>query len=257
MTETAPVFAQPSPQIRLVPVDRPWAWLAAGWHDLLRARGVSLAYGAAIVAASFLLLIGLWLVDLAYLILPLAAGFLLVAPLLAIGLYETSRRLAAGEPVSLAAALGAWRRNGEQIAYFGLLLALFMLAWIRIASLLIAFHLGDLNPSLAGVVDAVLFSSRSLWLLGVGSLVGAGLAALVFGIGALSIPMLLDRDVNVFTAVATSWTGVRHNWKPMALWAALIVAATAFGFATCFVGLALTVPLVGHASWHAYKEIVA
>ena len=85
---------------------------------------------------------------------------------------------------------------------------------------------------------------------------GAAFAALVFAISAFSIPMLLDRDTNLFVAVATSFTAVRRNWPAMTLWAGLIVAFTAFGIIPLFLGLAVTMPLIGHATWHAYKDVV-
>jgi uncharacterized membrane protein len=256
MSDAIPVFQVPSPHIRLVPLDRPWNWLAQGWRDLMRAPQVSLVYGAVLVVISFALTIGLYLADLLYLLLPLAAGFMLVAPLLAVGLYETSRRLAAGESVSLEAALGAWRRNPGQVAMLGLVLMLCHLAWVRIAILLYPLFFEGPNPSLADLPNILFFSSMSLPFLATGTVIGAVLAALVFGISAVSFPMVIDRDVGAATAIATSFTAVRHNWKPMALWAALIVVFTAVGMALFYVGLAVALPLIGHATWHCYKDVV-
>src|SRR5215475_11105234 len=108
--------ATPISAVRLVPLDRPWRWLAAGWQDLARTPAISLSYGAIIVVASWALAVSLYLLDWIYVLLPMAAGFMFVAPLLAVGLYDTSRRLEAGEPASLATATMAWRRNGEQLA---------------------------------------------------------------------------------------------------------------------------------------------
>jgi uncharacterized membrane protein len=257
MTDQAiPVFSRDSPRVRLVPVDRPWTWLAAGWRDVVAAPGVSLAYGALMVALTYLLLILLLQVGVFWLVLPMTAGFFFLAPLMAVGLYETSRRLAAREPVTLGAALAAFQRNGLQLSYMGVLLGLFHLGWVRIALLIFAVFFGlGFNPNWDNLVvrlaqpDAIPF-----W--AVGTAVGAVLAALVFAISAVSIPMLLDRDVNVFVAVATSFTAVRRNWPAMTLWAGLIVAFTAFGMIPLFLGLAVTMPLIGHATWHAYKDVV-
>lgn len=254
--EAIPVFADATPRIRRVAVDRPWAWLAAGWRDVMAAPGVSIAYGAMMVAVTYLLLLILLQAGVFWLVLPLTAGFFFTAPLLAVGLYETSRRLAAGEPVSLGAALGAYRRNGTQLSYMGVILGLFHLGWIRIATLIFAVFFGiGFSPTWESLV-VKLMAPNAIPFWAVGSLVGAVLAALVFAISAISIPMLLDRDVNVFTAVATSFTAVRENWPAMTLWAGLIVAFTAFGVIPLFLGLAVTMPLVGHATWHAYKDIV-
>jgi uncharacterized membrane protein len=225
----------------MIPLDRPWFWLAEGWRDLTDHAAVSLAYGALLVIVSFALTLGLFMAGLDYLLLPLAAGFFFVAPLLAVGLYECSRRRQAGLPVTLGTALMAWRSNPSQIAYMGLILMLIHLAWVRIATLLYALFFGQANPSLDSLVNTLLFSPMSLPFL---------------AIGAVSLPMLLDRNVDVITAISTSFTAVLHNWRPLALWAALIVIFTAIGMALFYVGLAVALPLVGHASWYAYKDLV-
>ena len=256
MSNTFPVFTTPSPRIRRVPVDRPWLWLARGWSDLANAPGISLAYGGGFVVFSFVLTLGLLLAELPYLILPLAAGFMLVAPLLAVGLYEISRRLETGDRPTLMQAATARRRNALQISLLGLVLMLFHLAWVRIASLLFALFFVDTAPSLPRLLDMLLFSPTSLSFLVLGTLVGAILAAAVFTLAAVSIPMLLDREVSVVTAIATSVTAVLLNWQAMALWAALIVIFTALGIATMYLGLAVAMPLVGLASWHAYRDLV-
>jgi len=255
-TRTAPSSAAARSEVRLVSLDRPWRWLAAGWHDLTRTPAISLCYGAAIVAASWALAVSLYLLDWIYLLLPMAAGFMFVAPLLAVGLYDTSRRLEAGEPVSLGTAMMAWRRNGEQLALLGLVLMLIHLAWVRVAQLLFALFFSTASPTWERVVDVLLFSRQSLAFLAVGTAVGFVLAVLVFAIGAVSIPMVHDRPVSAFAAIETSLAAVRRNWKPMAVWAALIVVFTVAGIATLFVGLAVTMPLIGHATWHAYRDLV-
>lgn len=254
--EAIPVFADATPRIRRVAVDRPWAWLAAGWRDVMAAPRVSMAYGALMVAVTYVLLLILLQAGVFWLVLPLTAGFFFTAPLLAVGLYETSRRLAAREPVSLGHAFAAYKRNGTQLSYMGVILGLFHLGWIRIATLIFAVFFGvGFNPTWDSLVMKLMAPSAiPFW--AAGTAVGAVLAALVFAISAISIPMLLDRDVNVFMAVATSFTAVRENWPAMALWAGLIVAFTAFGVLPLFLGLAVTMPLVGHATWHAYKDIV-
>lgn len=256
MTEAVPVFREPIPRVRRVALDQPWRWLALGWNDILQSPRVSLAYGVALVGISVLIAVALLLANLIFVILPLAAGFFLIAPLLAVGLYETSRRLESGQPVTLTHALLAVRRNSGQIALMGLVLMLFHLVWVRIATLLFALFFSNGNPGWDGMIDALLFSRVSLPFLVTGTVVGGAFAAVVFGIGAVSIPMLIDRPVSVFTAIATSWTAVQVNWKPMALWAALIVFLTGLGLVTFFLGLAVTLPLIGHATWHAYRDLV-
>lgn len=256
MSQTVPVFGPTQPRIRKVDLDRPWTWLGAGWNDLVRAPKVGLAYGGLLAAISLGLALLLWLANAFYLLLPLTAGFALIAPLLAVGLYDTSRRLDAGLPVSLKQALLAWRLNPGQLALLGLVLGLLHLAWIRVATLLYAVFFSTQAPTLSQLIDNILFSSVSLPFLIVGTLMGFVLAALAFAIAAVSIPMLLDRDTNVFTAIATSFVAVGENFRPMALWAVLIAGFTAFGLATFFVGLVVVLPLVAHATWHCYRDIV-
>lgn len=251
-----PVFYGDSPRVRRIPVDRPWAWLSAGWRDMMAAPAVSLTYGLLILAVTYLLLLVLWQFESFWLVLPMTSGFFLLAPLLAAGLYETSRRVEAGEPVSLAAALAGFKRNPTQLSYMGVLLGLFHLGWIRIALLIFALFFGlGFTPSWDTII-AKLTAPSAIPFWAVGTAVGALFAALVFAISAVSIPMLLDRDTNMFVAVATSFTAVRLNWPAMTLWAALIVAFTAFGIIPAFLGLAVTMPLIGHATWHAYKDVV-
>lgn len=256
MNETVAVFDGPIPVVRRVEIDRPWTWLARGWNDLLAAPSISLAYGVLIAAASIALAATLMLVDLPYLLLPMAAGFFLVAPLIGVGLYETSRRLELGQPVSLQAALAAVKRNRAQLANLGIVLMLIHLLWVRAASLLFALFFNKSHPTWGTIIDTVFFSSVSLPFLATGGLIGFALAVIAFAIGAISIPMLLEREVNVFTAIVTSVSAVRINWRPMALWAALIVVFTAVGMATFFIGLAVAMPLIGHATWHAYRDVV-
>ncbi|HEX6979510.1 MAG TPA: DUF2189 domain-containing protein [Alphaproteobacteria bacterium] len=251
------LFAASGPRVRRIPPDRPWLWLAKGLDDLRRAPDVSLAYGLGLAAVSIVLTAGLAVFGLYYLILPLTAGFFLIAPLLAVGLYEASRRLEIGLPVAFGTTVGAWRRNPTQIGLMGVMLLLIHLFWVRVATLLFALFFHEQAPGLEALIDALFFSPVSLPFLITGSLIGAAFAALVFSIGAISIPMLLDRDVHVVAAMTTSWSAVLANWKPMALWAALIVVLTVLGFATFCLGLAIALPLVGHATWHAYRDLVS
>jgi uncharacterized membrane protein len=256
MAETLHVFAGPGPEIRRIEIDRPWAWLSAGWNDMLAAPRISLACGALVAGASIALAATLLVVDLPWLLLPMAAGFFLVAPLVAVGLYETSRRLEAGERPTLAGALGAVRRHLGPLANLGVVLMLLHLLWVRVATLLFALFFDGAHPGWGTIIDTVFFSPASLPFLATGCLVGFMLACAAFAIGAVSIPMLLDRDAGVFAAIVTSIAAVRLNWRPMALWAALIVVFIAAGMATFFLGLAVAMPLIGHATWHAYRDLV-
>ena len=242
--------------VRRVTEESPFAWLAAAWRDMRRAPGVSLAYGAAFAGLGFILTLGLWLVGLFYLILPIAAGFMFFGPLAAVGLYDISRRLERGVPVGFDVPIQAWRANVGRLAVLGLILMLFLLAWIRIATLLFALLFPGSPPSWEGLISSLLFTAEGLPLLLAGTAIGAVLAAIAFSISVVSLPVLLDRDVGTLSAVATSVAAVRANPRVMIGWAALIVLFTAAGLALFFVGLAVTLPLIGYASWHAYRDLV-
>jgi uncharacterized membrane protein len=245
-----------APRIRTVEMDRPWSWLAAGWRDFTRAPQVSLSYGCLFSAAGYVVVYGLYAIDMFYLILPMAAGFTLVGPVAALGLYDVSRRLESGQPVTLGAALRSFVAHAGSVSAMGLVLMLFLLAWIRVALLIFALFFGSQQVRGTNFIETIFFTPESLPFVITGTLVGAVLAVAVFTISAISLPMLLDRDVGVPAAVTASFRAVNRNPKAMALWAALIAGFIAFGVATLFVGLAVCLPLVGYASWHAYRDLV-
>jgi uncharacterized membrane protein len=244
------------PGIRRIAVDRPWHWLRLGWNDFLRMPALSLTYGVIFVTTSFALTLGFWLLDAFYVVLPAAAGFAFIAPLLAVGLYQASRDLNAGRRPNFLATLSAYRRNAGQLALIGFVLMCFHLIWVRVATLLYALFFNTATPSWQYLVESIFFSPQSLPFLVIGTMIGAAFAVVVFAISAVSIPMLLDRDISAMTAIFSSMAAVRINWRPMALWAVLIGGFIAGGIATLYVGLAVCLPLIGHASWHAYRDLI-
>ncbi|WP_421707032.1 DUF2189 domain-containing protein [Algihabitans sp.] len=256
--EIVPVFGQPLPKIRKISVDRPWAWLAAGWQDLRAAPAVGLGYGAAFAVVGFLLLGISYQLELFWqVVLPLAGGFLLVAPVLAVGLYETSRRLQAGEPTSMRLALTGWNRNLGQTALIGMAGLVLWIAWMRLAFLIFMLFFAYEPPRPDHFLADVFLSDITIPFLLTGTAVGAVLAVIAFAISAVSVPMLMDRDINVMAAIVTSVEAVRQNFFPMMVWASLIVLFTAAGLLTFYFGLIITLPLIGHATWHAYKDLVS
>jgi uncharacterized membrane protein len=256
MAEAVPI-ARAAPRVRRVELERPWAWLAAGWRDLVAAPAISLSYGVLFAMIGWAVTFGLWRLDAIYLILPLSAGFLIMGPILAVGLYEVSRSRERGETRSFAEVLGAYRANPAHIALMGVTLLLLFLAWVRIAVLIFFLFFGLQPPSLADFVGQVFFSSASLPFLIIGTAAGAVLAALAFGLSAVSIPLLLDRPhEHVVTAIATSFRVILENPTTMLFWAVLIVVFVGAGLVTLYLGLVVTLPLIGHATWHAYRDLV-
>jgi len=246
------------PQVQSIAMDAPWRWLAAGWRDMWTRPGLSLGYGLVAVGVSAGLTGLMIYLELFSLVLALAAGFMLVGPLLAVGLYEMSRRLSEGLPVTRADIAIVSTAAPVQLAFIGVMLSLMLLAWIRIATLLFAIFFGmESIPPFDEFFPALILEPRGLSLLVVGTLVGGAIATVVFATAVVSVPMLLERDIDAVTAVLTSIRAVKENIGPMLLWAWLILVLTAFGIASLFVGLVITFPLVGHATWHAYKDVIA
>lgn len=252
---------QPSVAVELavdrVPFDAPWGWLAAGWRDVWSAPRVSLAYGAFFAALSSGLTLTLFAGGLEALVLSLGGGFLLIGPIAAIGLYETSRLLDEGRAVTLREVVGASMRRPGQLGFFGAILAFAYYVWLQLAFLLLMLFMGGRPvPPASEFVPMLLFTPHGLGLLVSGTLVGGVIALIVFAISAVSVPLLMTRRIDAVTAMATSVAAVRLNPKAMLLWAALIAGFMAIGIATLFVGLVIAFPLVGHATWHAYRDLV-
>jgi len=243
--------------VNSVVFDAPWNWFAAGWRDLVATPGLSLGYGAVFAAVSIALAYGLTFVGWESVVIALAGGFLIVGPVFAVGLYEISRRRAEGEPVSLGTILGMRMASPLQLGYVGFVLLFIFSAWLRFAFLLFAVFFGDAAlPPAERFVPELLFTPHGLGLLVTGTAVGAALALLAFAVSVVSIPLLMTHRADFLTAIFVSIQAVVKNPAPMLLWAGLIAVIMACGLALAFVGLIVAFPLAGHATWHAYRELV-
>lgn len=242
------------PRVRRIGFGASLEWLRRGWRDLWRQPAASLCYGIAIAVFGAVIL-GVT-ASLPYLFATAITGFLLVAPTLLAGLYELSRRYLAGEPASLRDSLRAWRRNPSGLAGFGLMSILAGTAW-QVASVVIValFYQGRAMRPLDMIVEVVINPQHALMFF---IYVGAGgvLAAVVFALSVVSMPMLIDRRCDLLSALGTSINTVAANPLPLAFWALIIMVLTGLGFATALVGLVIVMPWLGHASFHAYKELV-
>jgi uncharacterized membrane protein len=244
---------EPSCTLRAVPVSRPLAWLSAGMRDLALAPGPSLLHGLVVVVAGIAILS---LSMHAWPLLPGAfSGFVLIAPILATGLYELSRRLEEGEAPTLAHVVGAWARGTRPLVWMGLGLALAATLWVLVSAVLVALFVHEPITGLREFLRLVVVGEGSnlfpLWL----ALGGVG-AAVVFAATVVSVPLLLDRDIGLGAALATSVRAVGENPLTMALWAAIIMLLTFLSMATFMLGFAITIPVIGHATWHAYRDVV-
>ena len=241
------------PGVRHVGATAPFRWLAAGWRDFRAHPGPSAFYGACFA------LMG-WLIALTFrhayaYVSALTTGFFLVGPFLAIGLYALSRRRARGEPALLAPTLDAWRANFGAVGVFALVLIVILLVWARASLVVFALFYTREMPSLEGFLGQVVSLANPEFLVAY-LCVGGAFAVLVFAISVVSVPMMLDRGADGITAVLTSLRAFGDNLPAMAVWGALIIAVVGAGFALWFLGLVIAVPVIGHATYHAYRAIV-
>jgi len=244
-------------QFNRLTLDDPWRWVAAGWRDMWAMPTVSLAYGAFFSLISLTLAATLFVAELSSVVLAFAAGFMLIGPMMAVGLYEASRRLEAGEPVHLRDVLFVKTASPAQLAFLGGLLMLVLLAWMRVATLLFALFFGlDGFPPIVDFLPTIMFTAHGLSLAVVGTAVGAIIAFVVFSISALSAPLLLERDMDAISAMLASVQSVRENIGPMFLWAWIIALVMTAGMVTLFLGMVVAFPLIGHATWHAYRACI-
>lgn len=244
----------PLPAVRQIAWNRPFFWLQFAWQDLKANPLPSLAYGILFALGGDLIILAL--LRQPHLLTVAISGFFLVAPLLAAGLYELSRRTARGERILFIDSLRCFRRNGQSLAFFGLFLGLIAIIWERFSA--VAFSLLGSGSALetGAFLREVVFSGGHGAFVATWFALGGMLALLVFALAVVAVPMMLDRDSDVITAMLTSLRAFTANFGTLLLWAAMIVTLTLLGFASLLFGLILFMPILGHASWHAYRELV-
>jgi len=244
----------PFPTVRRIGAGAPLGWLRQGLQDFRARPWPSLFYGLCFAAMGWLL--GALLRPAPGMMMALTGGFLLLGPFLAMGLYEVARRREAGLPCDLFQTTVAWRRNLFNIAIMGVAMGVLLALWARASMMVIAVSFPRRMPGVGILLDAIA-QGQHLGFLAAWFAVGAVFASLVFAFSAVAIPLMLDRGTDAITAMLASAVAVGRNLVPMSIWAALIVLLAAIGFATAFVGLIVTVPLIGLATWHSYRELVA
>lgn len=231
------------------------AALAAGWRDFRAAPVFGLFFGGVYVAAG--LFLGLALMrwgEVAWLV-PAAAGFPLLGPFVAVGLYEVSRRREEGKPITWRAVLGALGGRGdEQILSMGVIVFVAFGFWLIVAHSIFAIFMA--GSGLGGGSLALFVTPAGLAMLAVGSLVGALMALAFYAITVVSLPMLVDREVDFLTAIIVSLATVRSNRAVMLGWAATIAVLLFVALLPLFLGLLVVLPVLGHATWHLYRRAV-
>lgn len=241
--------------VRRVPALQALVWLRRGWDDLVHLKSASLGHGALITAlGAVLLMLGS---SHPYLVAAAVSGYLLVGPIMTTGLCELSRRREAGESTAFDSSLQGMSRNPEGLFYFGLVLGLVAAVWFVLSGLILQSALHASAPTLSEALWGSLSdaASRPQLLAYLGS--GALLAALVFALSVVAVPLIIDRHASALDAMLVSAKATFWNLPAMAVWAALIVAVTALGFVPLLLGMIVVAPLLGHATWHAHRDLVA
>jgi uncharacterized membrane protein len=240
--------------IQHVSLLEPFVWLGRGFGDMRRHWGASLGYGALIVALGWTLLI--FLATHPYFVAAAITGFLLVGPAMSAGFCEMSRRGSLGQPASFDDSLDGFGRNASALFEFGAILAACAVVWFAISAVLLGtvFHIPA--PSVSetmyrGFIDS---ANRSQVLAYVG--VGGVLAASVFAISVVAIPLIIDRHATAGQAMLASVKAVFSNVPAMIVWSALILILTVIGYAPLLCGLLIIAPLLGHATWYAYRDMI-
>jgi uncharacterized membrane protein len=249
----------PMPAIRRISDADVWQSLRQGFDDFEAYRSDVIFLCATYALVGLVMARFAFGMDLLPLLFPLASGFAIIGPLAAVGLYEMSRRREQGASVSWANAFDVMKAPAiGAIALLGLLLIAVFLAWLAAAWLIFQHTLGPVLPAtIGGFFHDVLLTGRGWAMIVIGIGVGFCFALLAMMISVVSFPLLVDRDAGLDTAIKTSFRAVRENPGPMALWGAIVAASLLFGTALVFVGLMVAVPVLGHATWHLYRKLVA
>jgi uncharacterized membrane protein len=253
-TQVTGQYRSSNSEARHVPIYAPLLWLQLGWRDVRRNWGASLGYGALIMGLGWTLLV--FCGTHPYFIAAAISGFLLVGPLMSAGLCEMSRRYSFGQSASFDDSLEGFARNAPALMKFGLVLAICAAGWFLMSAILLgmAFHLTlpDMSETLyRGFLDS---TNRVQVLAYIG--VGGTLATAVFVVSVVTIPMMVDQRISVRQGVRASIFAVLRNIPAMLIWSALILVLTIIGYAPLLAGMLIIAPLLGHATWYAYADLI-
>jgi uncharacterized membrane protein len=231
--------------------------LAQGLRDFQAAPRYGLAFAALYTLGGIALVASLSVLKMTYLAYPLAAGFAILGPFVAVGLYQVSRDLETGTPLSCRR-LWSIVTNRREVGWMAFVVGFFFVIWMYQVRLLLALFLGNAGSfvSLQEFIQVVFTTTEGFLFLIVGNAIGAALSLILFSITVVSFPLVLDRDVDFVTAMITSVRAVAKNPVPMVVWAGLVVALLVISALPLFLGLLVTLPILGHTTWHLYRRLV-
>jgi uncharacterized membrane protein len=232
--------------------------LGAGMRDFRSAPFYGLFFGAVFALGGNLVLLTASAFHMSYLSYPLAAGFSLIGPFIAVGLYEVSRRIEAGTPLSWPGVLGViWEQRSRELGWMAFVVLFIQIMWMYQVRLLLALFLGFQSfASFGEFVEVVLTTPEGLLFLIIGHVVGAVLSVVLFSLTVVSFPMLLDRDIDFITAMITSVRAVVTSPVPMIGWALVVTVTLIVSMLPFFAGLLIALPILGHTTWHLYRALV-
>lgn len=252
--QDTPAGAHPAfPKIRTVDIERPLTWLRLGWADLRACPLASLFYGFCFIAGGALMVLALG--GAPEYIAAVTSGFLILGPFFAIGLYDISRRREQQQPCRLGPTLMAWKGNAGNLGIFTAILLVIYLVWARASMVVFALFYSGEMPSMSGFLRHVV-STDHLGFLLVYFAVGGLFALIAFAISLITIPLMLDRNLDAITAALASVRVLFANPAPMFVWAGLIALLGGLGLVTFLAGMLIAGPILGHATWHAYRDLV-
>ena len=246
------------PAVRAVTFADLRASLAAGWDDFVNAPAFGLFFGGIFTAAGLLILAFLTVFHTPWMIIPLAVGFPLVGPFVAVGLYEVSQRRLAGEPLAWRPILSVvLRQRNRQLGWTAFIVLFIFWIWIYQVRLLLALFLrGESFSSIEGFLAVLTTTPDGLLFLAVGTCVGGVLASVLYATTVITMPLLLDRDLDVVSAMIVSFQAIQKSPRAMIAWGILIAVLTLVALVPAFLGLLVVLPVLGHATWHLYVRAV-
>lgn len=249
---------RPMPKVNSITANDVIDALAAGLADFKKAPVFGMTIGAFFALGGFFVVLSAAALNMSYLSYPAAAGFVLIGPFAAVGLYEISRRLENGEEVTWSKIFRTmWAQKGKELSWMAFVVLFIQIMWMYQVRLLLALFLGFRSfASFEAFLTQIVTTPEGLMFLAVGHVVGAILSLILFSLTVVSFPLLMEQDRDFITAMITSVRAVVTSPIPMIGWALVVTATLIISMVPAFIGLVITLPILGHTTWHLYKKCV-